>query len=92
VDFIVPFEDKIIPIEVKSGATGTLKSLHQFMEMAPHNMAVRLYAGELNIHSPTTPSGKQFHLLNLPYYLTSQLDNYLKWFQEQIHSGTISTQ
>jgi uncharacterized protein len=91
VDFIVPFEDKIIPIEVKSGATGTLKSLHQFMEMAPHNMAVRLYAGALSTHSNTTPSGKQFHLLNLPYYLTSQLDNYLKWFEEEILSQRIPT-
>ncbi|MBY0482370.1 MAG: DUF4143 domain-containing protein [Chitinophagaceae bacterium] len=49
VDYIFPFDGLIIPIEVKSGKEGTLKSLHSFMDLAPHSMAIRLYAGELKI-------------------------------------------
>ena len=79
-----PFDGKITPIEVKSGKEGTLKSLHLFMDMAPHTMAVRFYAGELSISQASTPNGKIYHLLNLPYYLVSQIDRYLEWFKEQI--------
>ncbi len=84
VDFVWPFEGKLIPIEVKSGTEGKLKSLHRFMDMAPHNLAVRFYAGEISVTKASTPTGKIFHLLNLPYYLVSKTDHYLNWLQEQI--------
>jgi len=84
VDYIWPFEGKLIPIEVKSGTEGKLKSLHLYMDMAPHTMALRFYAGELSITKALTPGGKTYHLLNLPYYLVSQTDSYLQWFQKQI--------
>ena len=89
VDYIFPFEGKLIPIEVKSGASGTLRSLHLYMDMAPHRMAVRMYAGPLMIHTMTTPAGKSYYLLNLPYFLTSRLEDYLTWFQKQIETGKI---
>lgn len=88
VDFIYMYEGKLIPIEVKSGAEGKLKSLHLFMEEAPHNLAIRFYAGELSITESTSPSGKKFHLLNLPYYLVSQIENYLIWFEKEIKKQT----
>ncbi len=84
VDYLFSFEGKLIPIEVKSGAEGKLKSLHIFMDLAPHTMAIRFYAGEINITTATTLTGKKYKLLNLPYYLASQLENYLSWFQKQI--------
>ena len=82
VDFIYSFDGKLIPIEVKSGKEGRLRSLHLYMEEAPHDLAVRFYAGELNIVSITTGNGKPYRLLNLPYFLSSQLDKYLRWFKE----------
>ncbi len=78
VDYVVPFNQFLIPIEVKSGATGRLKSLAQFMEQTNHEYAVRLYAGKLQTDQLKTLSGKQFTLLNLPYYLISQLKQYLQ--------------
>ena len=84
VDFLISFEGKIIPVETKSGKTGTLKSLHLFMDATPHNMAVRFYAGDVNITEVKTPQNKTFFLLSLPYYLVSQINEYLIWFQEQI--------
>ena len=89
VDFLISFEGKIIPIETKSGKTGTLKSLHLFMDAAPHNMAVRFYAGDVNITEVKTPQNKTFFLLSLPYYLVSQINEYLIWFQEQLQRKVI---
>lgn len=80
VDFVYPYQGKLIPIEVKSGKEGTLRSLHLFMDEAPHDMAIRFYAGKLSLSSCLTPSGKKYRLLNLPYYLVSMLDQYLAWF------------
>jgi len=79
VDFIHPYLGKIIPIEVKSGATGKLKSLHLYMDVAPHNTAIRFYPGKVTINQVKTPAGKEYNLLNLPYYLVSQIDKYLEW-------------
>lgn len=78
IDFIVSFKGHLIPIEVKSGASGTLKSLNQFMTRATHRYAIRLYAGQFQIEEITMPSGDTFTLLNLPYYLIDQLDLYLE--------------
>ena len=54
------------------------------MNIAPHPYAVRVYAGALAIHPVTTDEGKSYYLLNLPYFLVSQLDAYLQWFQTQV--------
>ena len=80
VDYVYIYDGSIIPIEVKSGATGRLRSLHAFMEHSPQQLAVRFYGGKLSINTLDTPSGKVYHLLNLPYYLTGQIEKYLAWF------------
>lgn len=83
-DYVVVYDGKLIPIEVKSGKEGKLKSLHLFMEESSHNIAIRLYAGELSLTKVKTSSGKIYHLLNLPYFLASQLPNYLAWFNQKV--------
>jgi predicted AAA+ superfamily ATPase len=88
VDFLYPFQGRVIPIETKSGKTGTLRSLHQFMDSAPHNMAVRFYAGLPAITTVSTSAHKPYQLLNLPYYLASQTQWYLDWFQNELHGRT----
>ncbi|KPM30595.1 Hypothetical protein I595_3418 [Croceitalea dokdonensis DOKDO 023] len=80
VDLVYPFRDKIIPIEIKSGATGTLKSLHQFMNRTDHPYAIRIYAGEFKIENLITIEGTPFLLMNLPYYLGTQLPKYIEYF------------
>ena len=80
VDYLFQYDGLIIPIEVKSGKEGTLKSLHSYMDIAPHNFAIRFYAGALNITDATTQNGKQYKILNLPYYLGSQIEKYIDWF------------
>jgi hypothetical protein len=80
VDYLFQYDGLIIPIEVKSGKEGTLKSLHSYMDLAPHDMAIRFYAGALNITNAITQNGKQYQILNLPYYLSSQIEKYIAWF------------
>jgi len=83
VDFIVPYQHHVIPLEVKAGKTGSLRSLHQYMDRAPHNYAVRLYAGPLQITETVSPEGKTFKLLDLPYFLGGQINGYIRWFSER---------
>ena len=82
-DFILRHEDCLIPVEVKSGAVGRLRSLHQFMDQASHPYAVRIYGESLRIDPVKTIQGKPFYLLNLPYYLTGQLNDYVTWFIDE---------
>lgn len=79
VDFIVPFKNYIIPVEVESGKAGTLSSLHQFMNRAEHHFAVRLYAGSVEKTKTSTPDGKPYTLLSLPYFLAGKLHDYIDW-------------
>ena len=80
VDVVYSYKNIIIPIEIKSGATGKLRSLHQFMDRASHFWAVRCYAGKFTIEKTKTIAGKEFYLMNLPYYLISKIDMYLDYF------------
>lgn len=82
VDLLYAFESKIIPIEIKSGKTGKLKSLHQFIERTNHPYAVRIYGGHFEIHEAITPAGKPYLLMNLPYYLISKIEEYLQFFTQ----------
>ncbi|MFC3416962.1 ATP-binding protein [Algoriphagus hitonicola] len=77
VDILYPFEKYLIPIEVKSGSSGTLRSLHQFIDRCEHSFAVRFYSGPFKIEQTKTTTKKLFTLINIPYYLATQLDHYL---------------
>ena len=83
VDFVVPFQQYVIPVKVKSGKTGTLRSLHQFVNRSNHPYAVRLYAGPLTKTSTKTPEGKAYTLLSLPYFLAGKIHDYMEWLIEE---------
>ena len=84
VNLVYPLEDLLIPIEVKPGKPGRLRSLHQFMDHCPHTFAIRLYGGEFEVQSVSTIAGKDFKLLNLPYYLSGRIPEYAAWL---VNSG-----
>ncbi len=84
VDFLVQHKGYVVPVEVKSGNTGRLRSLFQFMDRSPHGYAVRMYAGPLEIQQVMSPAGKKFYLLNLPYFLVSAVYQYLEWMMEEV--------
>ncbi|MDO5663982.1 MAG: AAA family ATPase [Bacteroidia bacterium] len=78
VDFVFPFNGKLIPIEVKSGHNAHLRSLHRFMEAAPHNVAIRVWSQPYSVDSATTPRGKVFTIINLPFYYLCVLPHILQ--------------
>ncbi|WDN87638.1 uncharacterized protein BuS5_00606 [Desulfosarcina sp. BuS5] len=80
IDFLYPFKEFVIPIEVKSGKVGKLKSLNLFMEKSNHPYAVRIYSGINRIDQIELPSGKIFYLYSIPYYLLSRLDEAINRF------------
>lgn len=84
VDYVFPFEKYVIPIEVKAGKVGTLRSLHQFINLCNHPYAIRLYSGPLKIDRAKTPEGKEFFLLNLPYFLGGKINEYVPWFVKKV--------
>jgi hypothetical protein len=80
VDFVVQHGKYIVPIEVKSGSQGRLRSLHQFVEKSKHPYAVRLLSNHFSIENVKTPGGTPYLLMNLPYYLSNRVSEYIEWF------------
>ena len=83
VDIIYPYENMLIPIEGKSGASGTLRSLHEYMDRCPHDYSIRLHGGKLSIDQLSTTKGKKYELLSLPYFLSDWIQEYIYWFTNQ---------
>jgi hypothetical protein len=77
VDFVISMGNRMIPVEVKAGKTGTLRSLLLFMEETDHDLAVRIYDGLTRWETLSTPSGKEFRLLNLNLGLCTRLIQYI---------------
>jgi len=78
VDFLYNFGGQMIPVEVKSGTSGKLRSLHQFLEVSEIQVAVRFYAGQFQVEEHKTLEGKPYKLINIPYFLTGKLNGYLE--------------
>jgi predicted AAA+ superfamily ATPase len=79
-DFVLQYDSKIIPVEVKSGHNAKLKSLHLFMDEAPHNIAVRIWSQPFSIDEVTTQNGKTFKLINVPFYYVGGIEKILESF------------
>ncbi len=60
VDYLITVDAQIIPIEVKAGATGSLRSLHSFMKMKNSPLGIRI--SEL-------PLSLEEGVLSVPFYL-----------------------
>lgn len=80
-DYLWQYENKIIPIEVKAGKTGHLKSLHYFMQEKNWSCGVRfntdvpsLLDEEIKLPHKDVIA---YRLLSLPFYLAGQLNRLL---------------
>jgi predicted AAA+ superfamily ATPase len=77
IDFLFSYQGKLIPIEVKSGEKGTMKSLHSYMESAPHSFGIRIWNKRMHLDVINLPSGKTYTLISIPFYLISKLNTIL---------------
>jgi Holliday junction resolvase-like predicted endonuclease len=81
IDYIIQHKSAIIPVEVKSGASGSMKSLHQFMAEKNLNLAVRFDSNqpsfeEMNVKT-TLGQPARFRLLSLPHKIVPFLSDVL---------------
>lgn len=85
IDFLIEAAPSIIPVEVKSGASGSLKSLHQFVAVKKSPFALRLDLNAPSLQqisvSALTPGGSKkadYPLYSLPLYLACQAERIAK--------------
>jgi hypothetical protein len=73
IDYLIQLEGRILPVELKAGASGSMKSLQQFLFDKRLDLAVRCDAhppGVQDVAVKTTQGDRvKFRLLSLPVYL-----------------------
>ena len=81
VDYLVEHDARVIPVEVKAGASGGMKSLQQFMALKASPFAVRLDLNppssqqvEALVQTPQGMRSAQYTLHSLPLYLADQVE------------------
>jgi hypothetical protein len=79
VDFVISRNQQVLPVEVKAGKTGTLRSTFQFLREKRRTRAVRFHTGSPALEEIKLPgeNGKPVQLLSLPLYAVGQLDRLL---------------
>ncbi|MFT7671352.1 MAG: putative AAA+ superfamily ATPase [Planctomycetota bacterium] len=73
IDFLIEIDQVIVPVELKAGASGSMKSLHQFMHDKQLELAVRIDTNPPSVMDAEvrTTQGDQatYRLLSLPGYM-----------------------
>ncbi len=76
IDYLLTCGKHVVPVEIKAGTTGTLKSLHQFLKEKQRHLALRFNADIPSLWSDnkklTDGSSISYELLSLPLYLVGQ--------------------
>lgn len=82
IDYVIQHGSKVVPIEVKAGTSGTLKSLHRFMNLKGLPLAVRINSSPpslSDIHLKDTQGiPVQYKLQSIPFYLIGELHRLLE--------------
>ena len=87
VDYLMTLGAQVVPVEVKAGATGSLKSLHRFLKEKGSAFGLRFNAAAPSLLRDSTrlPNGDtlDYHLLSLPLYLVGQARRLAREFRER---------
>ncbi len=77
IDYIIQQGSHIIPVEVKAGSAGAMKSLHAFMSSKKLQTALRLDANPPSVQElavkTTTGEPVKYRLLSLPLYMVESI-------------------
>lgn len=80
-DYVIQHNNELVPIEVKAGNTGTLKSLHMFMKLKEISKAIRIYSGPPRIDEVRVRDYEKdqisYQLKSIPFYLISEIHRLL---------------
>ena len=76
VDYLMAPGRQVVPVEIKAGTTGSLRSLHQFLKEKRRDFGLRFNADVPSLlrDSKGLPDGTRidYHLLSLPLYMVGQ--------------------
>lgn len=77
IDYIIQHGSHVIPVEVKAGKAGAMKSLHAFMHAKRLRLALRLDANppssqEMDVRT-TTGDPARYRLISLPLYMVESM-------------------
>ena len=88
VDYVVSHGRTVIPVEVKAGKTGSLKSLHQFVKEKGSSFAIR-FNDDLPSICDVQTKEVEFTILSLPLYMAGELPRLLKeYFKDKADCRT----
>lgn len=79
VDAVIQHEGRVYPIEAKSGRSGSLRSLSEFMDRCDHDIAFRILDNSFNMEKITTRKGKEFRLFNIPFYSIGMIESWIEY-------------
>jgi predicted AAA+ superfamily ATPase len=81
VDYLLARGTDIVPVEVKAGKPGSLRSLHRFVSEKQARLAVRVCSEPPQLTEVATAvpgqAPRQFQLLSIPFYLVGELPRLL---------------
>ena len=76
VDYVISVGEKVVPVEVKAGRTGSLKSMHLFLREKGRDFGLRFNADAPSLLDAETSladgRNRSFRLLSLPLYMVGQ--------------------
>lgn len=82
IDYVIQHRNQVVPIEVKAGSIGSLKSLHLFMSLKRLPLALRINSDFPSVTQVNVKDhkGKQveYNLLSLPFYLLGQINRLIE--------------
>jgi len=81
IDYLYISGNEIIPVKVKSGSNGSIKSLHSYVIKKQAQRAIRISSGKPLVEQLTARQNKiehEFELINLPFYLLNQIERLLQ--------------
>lgn len=82
IDYLLSHGQQVVPVEIKAGTTGSLKSLHQFLKEKNRHFAIRFNADVPSMFSGSTKMTDgtmiKYDLLSLPIYLVEQVQRLIR--------------
>lgn len=82
VDYVMAIGSYVMPVEIKAGKTGSLKSLQQFVREKNRPLGVRICSQHPSLTEARTSipgaNNVPFRLLSLPFYLVGQLERLVR--------------
>jgi predicted AAA+ superfamily ATPase len=81
VDYIIQHDNQVVPLEVKAGKTGSLKSLREFIKEKETPIAVRVNSDKPSIVTAQIADQSnplEYQLISLPFYLLGQVHHLIE--------------